>query len=46
MYVYSNNQKRSDAISLKKWQAAGAIKDILSGKTKKQAKHLTFTYNK
>lgn len=46
MYIYGNNQKRSEAIHCTKGQAVSVIKDILSGATEKQAKHLTFTYNK
>ena len=46
MYIYGNNQKRSEAIHCTKGQAVNVIKDILSGATEKQAKHLTFTYNK
>lgn len=46
MYTYSNNQKRSDAISCTKGQAARIIKDILSGAAEKPAKHVIFTYNK
>ena len=46
MYIYSNDQKRSDAISCTNGRAAKIIKDILSGKVEKAAKHVIFTYNK